>query len=67
MELAFFNIRFTRTILDVLSPICTIVLDSSKGKSNGDDSSIALITPYDVFPTFPVYFTATDGSLMVLE
>ena len=43
------------------------MLDSSKGKSNGDDSSIALITPYDVFPTFPVYYTATDGSLMVLE
>ena len=43
------------------------MLDSSKGSNNRDDSSIALITPKAVFPTFPVYFNATDGSLIVLE
>ncbi|GIS26968.1 MAG: hypothetical protein CM15mP127_13410 [Gammaproteobacteria bacterium] len=45
----------------------TTVLVSSNGNNSKDDSSRALIIPYDVLPILPVYFAAIDGSLIVLE
>ena len=54
-------------IFEVLFPIVTTVLFSSKGSNSGDDSSRALIIPYEVWPILPVYLAAIDGSLIVLE
>ena len=60
-------ILLARMIFEVLFPIVTTVLFSSKGSNSGDDSSRALMIPYEVWPILPVYLAAIDGSLIVLE